>query len=76
MEYPAAISFGATLTGTRDGEIIRSNVGGTLWCPPDIDHWHGAAPDAPMTHLVITGVKDGKNAIWKEKVTDEQYPGK
>jgi len=26
-----------------------------------------------MTHLVLTGVLDGKNVIWKEKVTDEQY---
>jgi hypothetical protein len=29
-----------------------------------------------MTHLVITGVLNGKNVIWKEKVTDEQYSGK
>ena len=66
------VTSGVALTGTRDGEIIRFNVGDTVWCPPDIDHWHGATPDAPMTHLVITGVRDGKNVIWKEKVTDEQ----
>ena len=29
-----------------------------------------------MTHLVITGTIDGKNVIWKEKVSDEQYMGK
>lgn len=29
-----------------------------------------------MTHLVLTGVLDGENVIWKEKVTDEQYLGK
>ena len=28
-----------------------------------------------MTHLVLTGVLGGQNAVWKEKVTDEQYLG-
>lgn len=47
-----------------------------VWCPPGIDHWHGATPESPMTHLAITGVLDGKNVVWKEEVTDEQYAGK
>ena len=67
---------GTALTGTRDRKIIRFNPGETVWCPPDIDHWHGATPDAPMKHLVITGDLNGKNVIWKEKVTDDQYNGK
>ena len=67
------VTSGVGLTGTRDGKIVKFKAGDTVWCPPDIDHWHGATPDAPMTHLVITGVLDGKNVIWKEKVTDEQY---
>ena len=67
---------GVGLTGTRDGKIFEIKAGDAVWCPPDIDHWHGATPDAPMTHLVITGVLDGKNVIWKEKVTDEQYYAK
>jgi 4-carboxymuconolactone decarboxylase len=70
------VTSGVALTGTRDGKIVRFKEGETVWCPPDIDHWHGATPHAPMTHLVITGVLDGKNVIWKEKVTDEQYLGK
>jgi quercetin dioxygenase-like cupin family protein len=70
------VTSGVALTGTRDGKIVRFKARETVWCPPDIDHWHGATPDAPMTHLVITGVLDGKNVIWKEKVTDEQYLGK
>ncbi len=70
------VTDGVALTGTRDGKIIEFKEGETVWCPAEMDHWHGATPDAPMTHLVITGVKDGKNVIWKEKVTDEQYLGK
>ncbi len=69
------VTDGIGLTGTRDGKILSFKTGETVWCPPDIDHWHGATPEAPMTHLVITGSKDGKNVIWKEKVTDTQYYG-
>ncbi|TGD73663.1 cupin domain-containing protein [Mangrovimicrobium sediminis] len=63
---------GTGLTGTRDGKIIEFQQGEAVWCPPGIDHWHGAAGDTPMTHLVVTGSKDGENVVWKEKVTDEQ----
>jgi len=70
------VTSGVGLTGTRGGKIVKFKAGDTVWCPPGIDHWHGATPDAPMTHLVITGILDGKNVIWKEKVTDEQYLGK
>ena len=70
------VTEGVALTGTRDGKIVRANTGDTVWCPPDLEHWHGATPDAPMTHLVITGVRDGKNVVWKEHVTDEQYRGR
>lgn len=69
------VTDGVALTGTRDGRIVRLNVGDSLWCPPGVEHWHGATPDAPMTHLVITGVRDGRNVVWKEHVTDEQYRG-
>ena len=70
------VTSGVALTGTREGKIIEFQEGDTVWCPPDIDHWHGATPDAPMTHLVITGVENGENVIWKEKVTNNQYLGK
>lgn len=70
------VTAGVGLTGTRDGKIVTIKTGDAVWCPPDIDHWHGATPDSAMTHLVITGDLDGKNVVWKEKVTDEQYLGK
>lgn len=69
------VTAGVGLTGTRDGKIVQIQTGDAVWCPPDIDHWHGATPDSPMTHLVLTGTLDGKNVVWKEKVTDQQYLG-
>lgn len=69
------VTSGVAVTGTRDGKLIEFQSGETVWCPPDTDHWHGAAGDKPMTHLVITGSKDGQNVIWKEQVTDAQAKG-
>jgi len=69
------VTSGSALTGTRDGKIIEFKSGEIVWCPRDVDHWHGATPDAKMTHLVITGSLDDKNVIWKEKVSDAEYFG-
>lgn len=70
------IVSGIGLTGTRDGKVIEFHEGETVWCPPGVDHWHGATPDRAMKHLVITGSKDGENVVWKEKVTDAEYQGR
>jgi quercetin dioxygenase-like cupin family protein len=67
------VTSGVGLTGTRDGKSVTIKAGDAIWCPPDIDHWHGATPDTPMTHLVLTGELNGQNVIWKEKVADDQY---
>ena len=67
------VTSGVGLTGTRDGKVISFQEGDAVWCPPGIDHWHGATPHQAMTHLVVTGSLDEQNVNWKEKVTDEQY---
>ena len=67
------VTSGIGLTGTRDGRIIEFKEGDALWCPPDIDHWHGATPHTAMSHIALTGDLDGENVVWKEKVTDEEY---
>lgn len=69
------VTSGVALTGTRDGKVIEFHEGETVWCPANVDHWHGATPDAPMTHLVITGSRDSENVVWKEKVSDAEYGG-
>ncbi|WP_045825185.1 (R)-mandelonitrile lyase [Teredinibacter turnerae] len=64
---------GTAVTGTRDGEVMQVSPGEAIWCPPGVDHWHGATKKGPMKHLVVTGSKDGNNVVWKEHVTDGQY---
>ena len=36
---------------------------------PNVVHWHGALPDAPLTQVAVSF----GTTTWLEKVTDEQY---
>ena len=53
--------------------IQEIRPGDSVWCPPGVKHWHGAAPTTAMTHLTVSGTIDGKNVEWMEKVSDDQY---
>lgn len=53
--------------------IVEVRAGDVVWFPPGVKHWHGASPTTAMTHIALTGVLDGKNVVWMEKVSDEQY---
>ncbi len=55
---------------------VTIKAGDVIWCKPGIKHWHGASENQPMTHMVVSSIKDGKSVEWLEKVTDEQYSGK
>ena len=44
-----------------------------VWFPPHEKHWHGAAPEAAMSHIAIQEMLDGKAVDWLEHVSDEQY---
>ena len=67
------VTEGAGRTQVWGGPIEEIHAGDVLWCPPGVKHWHGAAPDSAMTHIALTGVRDGQNVEWLEKVSDEQY---
>lgn len=67
------VTAGVGLTQEWGKPIQEIRTGDVVWCPPGIKHWHGPAPTTAMTHLAVTGVADGKNVHWMEKVSDEQY---
>jgi quercetin dioxygenase-like cupin family protein len=48
-------------------------AGDIVWCEPGRRHWHGATPDAAMSHIALQEALDGKVVTWMEKVTDEEY---
>lgn len=58
-----------------DQPIEKIQVGDVVKIPAGVKHWHGASPNAPMTHLGITEHRDGTAVQWMEKVSDEQYNG-
>jgi quercetin dioxygenase-like cupin family protein len=69
------VTDGAGLTQQWGGPIVELRPGDHVWCPPNVKHWHGASSATGMTHIALTGSRDGKNVVWMEKVTDEQYRG-
>lgn len=40
---------------------------------PEVEHWHGAAPDSAFTHIAINTNTQKGVVEWLEAVTDEEY---
>jgi 4-carboxymuconolactone decarboxylase len=55
------------------GPVEEIRVGDVVHIPANVKHWHGAAADSAMTHIVITEAFDGKSAEWMEQVSETQY---
>ena len=47
--------------------------GGGVDIAPDIEHWHGAAPDSWFSHLAIGCNPQTNQNTWLERVDDQQY---
>lgn len=41
--------------------------------PPEVKHWHGAAPDSWFAHLAVEVPAEGGSNEWLERVTDDEY---
>ena len=69
------VTEGVGLVGTRDGQVVRVRAGDTVVCPPDEEHWHGAAADTFMSHLAMLEnlPDDGDPTTWLEPVPHEAY---
>ena len=69
------VTEGVGLVGTREGTALRIRAGDTVVCPPDEEHWHGAASDTFMSHLaMLENLPGGEDpTTWLEPVPDEQY---
>ncbi|MDT8899709.1 cupin domain-containing protein [Anaeroselena agilis] len=67
------ITAGVGWIQDEGGPIVEIRPGDAVWWPAGVKHWHGASPTTAMTHIALTGMLEGKNVEWLEKVTDEQY---
>jgi quercetin dioxygenase-like cupin family protein len=66
------VEEGVGLTQVRGGPVIELHAGDTIWCPPGVEHWHGAAPDQGGVQYNISrgGIK------WLEEVSDKDFTAK
>lgn len=46
------IVSGKGFVGTADDVTHVVRAGDYVWCPPEIEHWHGATPDTAMSHIL------------------------
>src|SRR5881392_429564 len=67
------VTSGLGWTQCWDGRKEEIRPGDVIWCPPGVKHWHGATPTTAMTHLAVSGTRDGQAVEWMEKVSDAQY---
>lgn len=55
------------------GEVRAIRAGDTVWTAPGIRHWHGAAPETPMTHVSVAERADDREVEWMEPVSEHAY---
>jgi quercetin dioxygenase-like cupin family protein len=48
-------------------------TGDVVVIPSGVEHWHGAAHDSSLTHIVITNNTAQGAVDWLAPVTDEEY---
>jgi quercetin dioxygenase-like cupin family protein len=61
------VTAGAGLVCSADGAARRINVGDIVWIAPGERHWHGAAPENFMVHVVTSFGQ----TTWFEAVEDQ-----
>ena len=65
---------GVGLVGLRGEPPKVIRPGDTVWFPPGVEHWHGAAPDSQMSHLAMQEADDaGRVADWLDQVSEAEY---
>jgi 4-carboxymuconolactone decarboxylase len=57
----------------RGGSLRVIRADDTVWTAPGAEHWHGAAPDAAMSHVAIAEAVGGKVVDWGDPVPDAIY---
>jgi quercetin dioxygenase-like cupin family protein len=66
------VEEGVGRTQIRGGPVIELHANETIYCPPGVEHWHGAAPDKSGVQYNISrgGIK------WLEEVSEKDFTAK
>jgi len=63
------VEEGVALTQVKGGPVIELHAGETIYCPPGVVHWHGAAPNQGGTQYNIS--RGG--ITWLDEVTEKEF---
>lgn len=66
-------TFGEGRYQERGKSIQTLHPGDVVKIAPNVEHWHGAAPDSEFTHIAIGTQQSKGDAVWLEPVKDEDY---
>lgn len=66
---------GTGYTQEKGKPIKVIHKGDIVTCPPNTEHWHGAAPKSQMVQLSLNTNADKGVVNWLRPVTDEEYNG-
>ena len=53
--------------------LVEILAGDVVWFAAGERHWHGAAPDATMTHIAVHAALNGSTVDWDGPVADADY---
>ena len=67
------VTHGTGWVQERGQEKQVMQAGDVVWCPPDVEHWHGATDETSVTHYAIQQAVEGSAVTWGELVTDEEF---
>jgi quercetin dioxygenase-like cupin family protein len=60
--------------GTRDGRVVELRPGVAVWTDAGEEHWHGAGPGGPMTHVAVQTETPGAAGVqWREAVSPADW---
>ena len=63
------VEEGVGLYQNRGGPVMELRAGETVYCPPGVQHWHGAAPHQGGVQFNISR----GDITWLEEVSDQDY---
>ncbi len=69
------VTHGEGWTQERGQPRQTIRAGDVVWCPPGIEHWHGATDSTSVTHYAIQANVNGSAVSWGAHVTDDEYDG-
>lgn len=63
------VEEGVARTQVKGGPVIELHAGETIYCPPGVTHWHGAAPNQGGIQYNIS--RGG--ITWLDEVTEQEF---